>query len=112
MNSTAWSTEVTGLLDVLGSFTEEKDVTAGSIPLRVSVFMEVKRQENPSPGPGPLALLLPIDEIKLGRIVHGLPSQCLDHVKPKLFWIIEKRKVHEKEDIEKRWESQYWKTVK
>ena len=83
-----------------------------NIPFRVSVFTEIERQENPSPGPGPPALLLPIDEIKLGQVLHGFPSKCLDHVKPKLFWIIEKRKVHEKEDIEKRRESQYWKTVK
>jgi hypothetical protein len=112
MNSTAWSAEVSGLLDVLGSFTEEKHVMADTIPFRVSAFTEIERQENPSPGPGPPAPLLPIDEIKLGQIVHGFPSQCLDHVKPKLFWIIEKRKVHEKEDIEKRRESQYWKIVK
>ena len=106
MNSTAWSTEVAGLLDGLGPFAEEKDVMARSIALRVSVFTEIERQENPSPGPGPLALLLPIDEIKLGQVVHGLPCEGFDHVKSKSFSIIDERKVHKREDIGKGLESQ------
>lgn len=106
MNSTAWSTEVAGLLDVLGSFTEEKDVMPDSIPFRVSVFTEIERQENPSPGPGPPALLLPIDEIKLGQIVHGLPCEGLGDLNPKSFSIIDDGNVHEGEDIGTGLESQ------
>ena len=79
---------------------------AGSIPFRVSVFTEMERQENSSPGPGPLALLLLIDEIKLGQVVHGLPCEGFDHVKPKSFSIINEGKVHEREDIGKGLESQ------
>jgi hypothetical protein len=106
MNSTAWSTEVAGLLDVLRSFTEEKNVMADGIPFRVSVFTEIERQENPSPGPGLPALLLPIDEIKLGQIVHRLPCESFDHVNPKSFSIIDEANVHEGEDIGTGLESQ------
>ncbi len=96
MNATPRGAEVSGLLNILGSLTEEKDVLARSISFRVSVFTKIERQENRSPGPGPLALLLPIDGIKLGQVVHGFPREGLDHVKSQSFWIIEKRKIHEK----------------
>ena len=66
----------------------------------------MKRQENCSSGPGPLALLMPIDEIKLGEVVYRLPCEGLDHLKPKSFSIIDEGKVHEREDIGKGQESQ------
>ena len=72
MNSTARSTKVAGLLDILGSFTEEKDIMARSIPSWVSAFAEIERQENPSARPGCVAFSLLIDEFKLGQVVHGL----------------------------------------
>jgi hypothetical protein len=111
MNSTARCTEIAGLLDALGSFTEEEDVMARSFSLRVSVFTEIEWQENRSSSPGPLALLLLTDEIKLGQVVHGLPCEGLDHVKPKSFSIIENRKIHETKDMGKGQESQYRETA-
>jgi len=65
MNATARGTEVSGLLDILGSFTEEKDIMARSIPFGVSVFTEIERQENPCPRPGPLVFSILIDESEL-----------------------------------------------
>jgi hypothetical protein len=107
MNPTAWSAKIPGLLDALGSFAQEKDVLARIVSFRVSVFTEIKRQENRSPGPDPLVLLLLIDEIKLGQVVHGFPCEGLDQLKPKSFSIIDEGKVHEREDIGKGQESQH-----
>jgi hypothetical protein len=66
----------------------------------------MKRQENRSSGPDPLALLMPIDEIKLGQVVYRLPCEGLDHLKPKSLPIIDEGKIHEREDIGKGQESQ------
>jgi hypothetical protein len=82
MNPTAWSAQIPGLLDALGSFAQEKDVLARIVSFRVSVLTEMKRQENRSPGPGPLARLMPADEIKLGEVVYRLPCEGFDHVRP------------------------------
>jgi hypothetical protein len=65
MNATARGAEVSGLLDILGSFTEEKDIMARSIPFGVSVFTEIERQENSCPRPGPLTFSMLIDEFEL-----------------------------------------------
>jgi hypothetical protein len=55
---------------------------ARSISSRVLVFTEIERQENCSPGPYPPILSPFIDEIKLGEVVHGFPSEGLDHMRP------------------------------
>jgi hypothetical protein len=96
MDATARGAEVSGLLNILRSFTEEKDVLASGLPFLVSVFTEIEREENPCPRPGRPIFSVLIDEFELFQVVHRLARQRLDHMKPKSFSVVEKRKVHEK----------------